>query len=116
MGINMSDPKVWEYWSTLAKSDPARFASERRAVALEAISRAPKRQQENLLRLQNRIDAACMGDPIASLFRLEEMMGERLMLLTSIWLDFGVAISMVNVWDDSPTGETRIMGRLKYAT
>lgn len=71
------DPNMFfEYWSSLAKSDPERFERERAAEIEKVIVSAKPERQKGLRHLQWRIDMERMRakNPIDSMIRLNKMM------------------------------------------
>ena len=73
---DMSDPKVFKYWSELAVQDPERFELERKEAIERVIAEAPESQQERLRRLQWRIDVerSRASNPLSACIRLNRMM------------------------------------------
>lgn len=68
--------KFFEYWSNLAKTDPARFESERLAEIEKVILSAPPERQNGLRQLQWVIDGERRKakNPIDGMIRLNKMM------------------------------------------
>lgn len=118
IGTNMSLPEVWKYWTELAKNDPVRFISEKKAAVEEVISQASEERRQDLRELQSRIDAICVGDPLASSARLQQMMCTQLDCLSHAWLNLSVAAASAaeDCNDARPNGEARIISRLRDAT
>ena len=73
------DSESFEYWSKLAKEDPALF-EQKRSEALEAvISTAPVQMQQRLRGLQWRIDAErrTTKNPLSSCVKIYNMMWDK---------------------------------------
>jgi len=76
ISTDMADPKIFDYWANLAKTDPERFERERTSVIKEVIGRAPEEKRHHLEQLQWRIDAVrgAASNPLSACIRLNKMM------------------------------------------
>lgn len=74
------DPqKFVEYWANLAKTDPTRFEQERLAEIERVIACAKPERQDNLRKLQWRIDMERerAKNPVDAMLRLNKMMWDK---------------------------------------
>ncbi len=76
IGTDLSDPKVFAYWSKTAEEDPEEFEQMRRNAIEEIMLKAPERIRERLRRIQWRVDMerSRASNPLSGCLRISEMM------------------------------------------
>lgn len=74
--IIIASGKNFEYWASLAQTDPTQFEIERKAAIKEVLDNAPAHMQERLKALQMRVDLerSLATSPMDACVRLSKMM------------------------------------------
>lgn len=105
--IDISDPRLFKYWSELAAKDPAQLKREIGEVIEKTIWKTPESKEQHRRELQERIDATWEIDPLESCKRLDKLMAQETDRLTSIGNDLSLEVKRLANMLKGPVGIKR---------
>jgi Protein of unknown function (DUF3135) len=73
--VGIQSMQDFDYWSTLFKSDPQKFESERKLIIDQTIAQSSERNRKQLVELQSKIDnIRSSNSPITATIQLHSLL------------------------------------------